>query len=102
MPDLRKRAVREVERNYAHVFADAVHHKRILNFLYTIYLTSSASEAHIAAEFWRVYRHFVEGRSILEFDFRLLSRAEIIPELRKILRGDPTNLDMERPHDDRE
>ena len=100
MPDLRKRAVREVERNYAHVFADAVHHKRILNFLYTIYLTSSASEAHIAAEFWRAYRHFVEGRSILEFDFRLLSRAEIIPELRKILRGDPTNLDMEKQHND--
>ena len=95
MPELRKRAIRALTRDYAHVFADPVLHKRIVNFLFTCYLTAAHPEARIATEFWEAYRHFVEGRSILDFDFELIDREYAVAQLRKILRGDLINLDME-------
>jgi hypothetical protein len=95
VPLLRQRAVRALKRDYAHVFADPVLHKRILNFLYTCYLASAHPEPRLAHEFWRAYRHFVEGRSILDFPFTLIDRDHAVNQLRKILRGDPLNLDLD-------
>lgn len=95
MPELRKRAVRALSRDYAHVFADPVVHKRVVNFLFSCYLTAPHTEPRLAIEFWRAYRHFAEGRSILDFEFLLIDREYAVSQLRKILRGDLTNLDME-------
>lgn len=101
MPELRKRAVRAVARDYAHVFADPVMHKNITNFLYTCYLSAPDPELHLAAEFWKAYRHFVEGRSILDFPFVVIDREYAVTQLRKILRGDLFNLEREEEtHDD--
>jgi hypothetical protein len=96
VPELRKRAVRALIRDYAHVFADPAIHKRIVNFLFTCYLSAPDPELRISAEFWKAYRHFAEGRSILDFPFELIDREYAVTQLRKILRGDLINLDMEK------
>ena len=70
--------------------------KRVHNFLYSCYLTSPASEEAIALEFWKAYRHFVEGGSIFTFNFVLIDVDHVRDQLRKILRGDLINLDMEK------
>lgn len=93
--ELRKRAFRALKSNQAHVFVDPVLHKRICNFLFTCYATAPGPELSIAAEFWKAYRHFVEGRSILDFPFTLIDREYAVASLRKIVRGDLINLDEE-------
>lgn len=99
LPELRKRALRALTRDYAHVFADPVAHKRIVNFLFSCYLTAPHPEVRIASEFWAAYRHFVEGQSILDFDFTLIDREYAVTQLRKILRGDLTTLDQENENE---
>lgn len=88
-----------MNRDYAHVFADPLMHKRIVNFLFSCYLTAPHTELRIASEFWQAYRHFVEGQSILDFDFRLVDREYVVTQLRKILRGDPISLDQENQNE---
>lgn len=92
---LRATAIHGVKKAYARVFHDPVLHKRICHFLYSCYLTAPGLEPEKAEEFWLAYRHFVEGKSILDFDFRLIDATYAVAQLRKILRGDPTNLDLE-------
>ena len=99
LPELRKRSLRALTRDYAHVFADPLMHKRIVNFLFTCYLTTPHDELRIASEFWQAYRHFVEGWSILDFEFKLVDREYVVTQLRKILRGDPINLDQENQNE---
>ena len=100
LPELRKRAVRALTRDYSHVFADPILHKRIVNFLFTCYIATPHKEAQIALEFWQAYRHFVEGRSILDFKFVLIDHNYAVTQLRRILRGDLTNLDMEKENNE--
>lgn len=79
----------------SHVFADPVLHKRIVNFLYTCYATSGAPEEQIALEFWRVYIHFLQGQSVLEFPYTLVDKTYVTAKLQELLRGELVNLDME-------
>jgi hypothetical protein len=95
VPELRQRALRAVARDYAHVFAEPVMHRDVVNFLFTCYLTSPATELNLAVEFWRAYRHLVEGRSILDFPFAVIDREYVVSQLRKILRGDSISLERE-------
>lgn len=95
VPALRHRALREITQNYAHVFSDPGLHKNIVAFLFSQYVTSAHPEALIAQEFWKVYRHLMEGRSILEFEFLLIDRTSTVNQLRKILRGELVSLDTE-------
>lgn len=90
--ELRDRTVRALRRDYAHVLADPVLHKRIVTFLFTCYMAAPAPELRVSAEFWKAYRHLVEGRSILDFPFALLDKEYVVAQLRKILRGDPISL----------
>ena len=95
VPELRKRSLRALAQDSAHVFADPILHKRIVNFLFSCYLTAPHTELRLALEFWQAYRHLVEGKSILDFEFSLIDRTYAVDQLRKILRGDLINLDQE-------
>jgi hypothetical protein len=58
-------------------------------------MAAPASELHVSAEFWKAYRHLIEGRPILDFPFALLDKEYVVAQLRKILRGDPISLGEE-------
>lgn len=98
--ELRNCAVRAIRRDYSHVLSDPILHKRIVTFLFSCYMAAPAPELRISAEFWKAYRHMIEGGSILDFPFTLLDKEYVVAQLRKILRGDPITLDEDENDDD--
>lgn len=60
-----------------HLHHPAVH-KQVLNHLFVLLLTSAADEDAVAREFYRVYRHLVEGRPLSELPLTLTSRDEFL------------------------
>jgi hypothetical protein len=103
LPEMRNRAVRATVEEKARVFADANLHKSIVNFLFTYYIVAPVDERACAMEFWRCYRHLLEGESVVTLPILLLDKALIVAQLERILRGEPITLEQEdRIHDHRE
>lgn len=97
LPELRDRALRG-RVDGTHVFFRPELHKRIVNYLYLALFTSAHSEETIALEFYRLYRHLLEGESVDALPSRLVDKDELVAHIKKILRDEAPTL-REDDHD---
>lgn len=81
LPQLRDRAFRGL------TIAPASHdpHRQIIVALYLTLFVSNKEEVEIALEFWRCYRHIIEGHSIDSIPLTLIPKSVFLEKLQYIL-----------------
>jgi len=81
LPQLRDRAFRGL------AIAPATHdpHRQTIVALYLALFVSNKEEIEIALDFWRCYRHIIEGHSLDTIPLMTVSKEEFLEKLKYVL-----------------
>jgi hypothetical protein len=96
--NLRDRTVRAVKAESVSVASSPTYdlHRQVVVSLHVALLTSAHDERAMAEEFWRCYRHLLEGGAVDDIPLKLISRKTFLNQLQKTVQegqsifNDPT------------